>query len=64
MDIYDGSTDLVDHIENIEDVLEYRNVRGSIKCKLFPTTLRKGVMTWYKSLPPGSVDSWTELCRL
>ncbi|MCI47957.1 hypothetical protein A2U01_0069199, partial [Trifolium medium] len=64
MDIYDCSTDPVDHIENIEAVLEYRNVRGSINCKLFPTTLRKGAMTWYKSLPPGSIDSWTELCRL
>ncbi|MCI90890.1 hypothetical protein A2U01_0112184, partial [Trifolium medium] len=63
MDIYDGSTDPVDHIENIEAVLEYRNIRGSIKCKLFPTTLRKEAMTWYKSLPPGSIDSWTELCR-
>ncbi|MCI43621.1 hypothetical protein A2U01_0064859, partial [Trifolium medium] len=21
-------------------------------------------MAWYKSLPPGSIDSWTELCRL
>ncbi|MCI94794.1 hypothetical protein A2U01_0116092, partial [Trifolium medium] len=44
MDIYNGSTDLVDHIENIEAVLEYRNARGSIKCKLFTTTLRKGAM--------------------
>ncbi|MCI69474.1 hypothetical protein A2U01_0090736, partial [Trifolium medium] len=57
MNIYDGSTDPVDHIENIEVILKYRNVRGSIKCKLFPTTLRKGAMIWYKSLPPGSVDS-------
>ncbi|MCI65151.1 hypothetical protein A2U01_0086409, partial [Trifolium medium] len=52
------------HIENIEVVLEYRNARGSIKCKLFPTTLRKGAMAWYKNLPSGSIDSWTELCRL
>ncbi|MCI60461.1 hypothetical protein A2U01_0081717, partial [Trifolium medium] len=40
------------------------NARGSIKCKLFPTTPRKGAMAWYKSLPPGSIDSWPELCRL
>ncbi|MCI67330.1 hypothetical protein A2U01_0088588, partial [Trifolium medium] len=55
MDIYDGSTDPNDHIENIDVVLDYTGVRGSIKCKLFPTTLRKGAMTWYKSLPPGSI---------
>ncbi|PNX90373.1 hypothetical protein L195_g046497, partial [Trifolium pratense] len=35
---------------------------GSIKCKLFPTTLRKGAMAWYKSLAPGSIDSWSDLC--
>ncbi|CAJ2640291.1 unnamed protein product [Trifolium pratense] len=62
MDTYDGSTDPDEHIENLEALLEYRNVRGSIKCKLFPTTLRKGVMAWYKSLAPGSVDSWSDLC--
>ncbi|MCI69110.1 hypothetical protein A2U01_0090371 [Trifolium medium] len=44
MDIYDGSTDPDNHIENIEVVLDYRGVRRSIKCKLFPTTLRKGAM--------------------
>ncbi|MCI08447.1 hypothetical protein A2U01_0029524, partial [Trifolium medium] len=64
MDTYDESTDPDDHIENVEAVLDYRGVRGSIKCKLFPTKLRKGAMAWYKSLPPGSIDSWTELCRL
>ncbi|CAJ2661598.1 unnamed protein product [Trifolium pratense] len=62
MDTYDGSTDLDEHIENLEALLEYRNVRGSIKCKLFPTTLRKGAMAWYKSLAPGSIDSWSDLC--
>ncbi|CAJ2637852.1 unnamed protein product [Trifolium pratense] len=62
MDTYDGSTDPDEHIENLEALLEYRNVRGSIKCKLFPTTLRKGAMAWYKSLAPGSIDSWSDLC--
>ncbi|PNX67828.1 hypothetical protein L195_g055837, partial [Trifolium pratense] len=62
MDTYDGSTDPDEHIENLEALLEYRNVRGSIKCKLFPTTLRKGAMAWYKSLAPESVDSWSDLC--
>ncbi|MCI90472.1 hypothetical protein A2U01_0111764, partial [Trifolium medium] len=40
LDTFDGSTDPNDHIENIEAVLDYRGVQGSIKCKLFPTTLR------------------------
>jgi hypothetical protein len=63
MDTYDGTTDPDDHIENVEAVLDYRRVRGAIKCKLFSTTLRKATMTWYKNLPLESIDSWTELCR-
>ncbi|PNX88580.1 hypothetical protein L195_g044686, partial [Trifolium pratense] len=62
MDTYDGSTDPDEHIENLEALIEYRNVQGSIKCKLFPTTLRKGAMAWYKSLAPGSIDSWSDIC--
>jgi hypothetical protein len=63
MDTYDGSTDPDDHLENIEAILEWRRVRGSVKCKIFSTTLRKGALTWYKGLPPQSIDSWTELYR-
>jgi hypothetical protein len=45
MDSYDGTSNLDEHIENIEVVLMYRSVRGAIKCKLFVTTLRRGAMT-------------------
>ena len=55
---YDGTTDPDEHIENIDALLDYRGVRGAIKCRLFPTTLRKGAMTWYKSLPRESITSW------
>jgi hypothetical protein len=64
MDTYDGTTDPDDHIENIKVVFDYRGVRGSIKCKLYSTKLRKGAMIWYKNLPLGSIDTWRELCRL
>jgi hypothetical protein len=49
--LYDGTSDPGDHIENIEAMLHYHNVSGAIKCRLFPITLRKGAMTWYKNLP-------------
>ena len=57
MGTYDGTTDPDEHIENIDVLLDYRGVRGAIKCLLFPTTLRKGAMTWYKSLPDESISS-------
>ncbi|MCI59579.1 hypothetical protein A2U01_0080834, partial [Trifolium medium] len=36
-------------------------VSGAVRCRLFPTTLRKGVMTWYQSLAPQSLSSWKDL---
>jgi len=43
--LYDEATDTDEHIENIEVVLTYRSVQGAVKCKLFVTTLRRGVVT-------------------
>src|SRR3954468_9839273 len=44
--------------------MDYHVVRGSIKCRIFPTTLRKGAMNWYMNLRPNSIHSWTELKEL
>ncbi|XP_058724210.1 uncharacterized protein LOC131595762 [Vicia villosa] len=64
LDQYDGTTDPDDHIRSIEAVMDYHVVRGSIKCRIFPTTLRKGAMNWYRNLPSNSIHSWTELKEL
>jgi len=63
MDSYDGTTDLDEHIENIEVVLTYRSVQGAGKCKLLDTTLRRGAVTWFKNLRRNSIDSWSDLCH-
>jgi hypothetical protein len=62
MDSYDGTTDPDEHIENIEADLTYRSGQGVVKCKLFVTTLRRGVVTWFKNLQINSIDSWSDLC--
>ncbi|XP_058775571.1 uncharacterized protein LOC131649834 [Vicia villosa] len=64
LDLYDGTTDPEEHIRSIEAVMDYHVVRGSIKCRIFPTTLRKGAMIWYMNLPPNSIHSWAELKKL
>ncbi|GAU48076.1 hypothetical protein TSUD_81360 [Trifolium subterraneum] len=63
LDKYDGTTDPDEHIQSVETALDYRNLRGSIKCKLFPLSLVRGASTWWRNLPPGSIDSWEELRR-
>ncbi|PNX63491.1 hypothetical protein L195_g061655, partial [Trifolium pratense] len=50
-----------DHIASINATLDFLRVSGAIRCRLFPTTLRKGAMTWYHSLAPQSVSSWRDL---
>ncbi|MCH84788.1 hypothetical protein A2U01_0005624, partial [Trifolium medium] len=42
-------------------ILDFRRVSGAIRCRLFPTTLRKWAMLWYQSLAPQSVSSWKDL---
>ncbi|GAU38515.1 hypothetical protein TSUD_396320 [Trifolium subterraneum] len=64
LDKYDGTTDPDEHVLSVETALDYRNLRGSIKCKLFPLSLVRGASTWWRNLPPGSIDSWEELCRM
>ncbi|MCI33280.1 hypothetical protein A2U01_0054497, partial [Trifolium medium] len=58
---YDGQTDPDEHIDNINAVLDFHMVSGAIRCRLFPTTLRKEAMSWYQSLAPQSVFSWKDL---
>ncbi|GAU46144.1 hypothetical protein TSUD_401460 [Trifolium subterraneum] len=64
LDKYDGTTDPDEHVQSVETALDYRNLRGSIKCKLFPLSLVRGASTWWRNLPSGSIDSWEELCRM
>jgi hypothetical protein len=58
---YDGLTDPNDHVDNFNAILNFRKTSKAIRCRLFPTTLRKGALTWYTSLPPRSVFSWQDL---
>ncbi|PNX85795.1 hypothetical protein L195_g041869, partial [Trifolium pratense] len=58
---YDGLTDPDDQIASINATMDFLTVSGAIRCRLFPTTLRKGAMAWYHSLAPQSVSSWRDL---
>ncbi|XP_045791889.1 uncharacterized protein LOC123886628 [Trifolium pratense] len=41
--------------------MDFLRVSGAIRCRHFPTSLRKGAMAWYHSLAPQSVSSWRDL---
>ncbi|CAJ2675664.1 unnamed protein product [Trifolium pratense] len=58
---YDGLTDPDEHIASVNATLNFLRVSGAIRCRIFPTTLRKGAMAWYHSLAPRSITSWMDL---
>ncbi|GKV48140.1 hypothetical protein SLEP1_g54971 [Rubroshorea leprosula] len=48
LETYDGTKDPDDHL-------------NALICKIFPSTLRGNAQTWYYSLPPRSISSYTEM---
>lgn len=49
-------------IKHMGNMLNYYHVEGVMKYKIFASTLKGSSMTWFKTLPDESVDSWKELC--
>ncbi|KAI9175197.1 hypothetical protein LWI28_028720 [Acer negundo] len=58
---YSRSKDLVSHLESFVHQMEIQNVILSAICRMFPMTLTDHAKTWFKKLPPSSVDSFTKL---
>src|SRR5579862_8279370 len=58
---YSRLEDPVSHLESFVQQMEIQNASRSAICKMFPTTLTDCAKTWFRKLPPGSVDSFTKL---
>lgn len=59
---YDGTRDPDEHVENVDNRMNYYNAHEAVKYKLFAITLIGATMTWYKTLLDGSTNSWENLC--
>jgi hypothetical protein len=57
LETYDGIADPDEHFEHIDTVLDYHQVCGPVKCKLFLLTLKGSDMTWFKGLKDDLIDS-------
>ena len=55
---YDGSTDLVDHLESYKALMTIQEVTDALFCIDFPTTLRKVARVWYSDLRSKSIHSF------
>ncbi|GKV42163.1 hypothetical protein SLEP1_g49600 [Rubroshorea leprosula] len=60
LETYDGTKDPDDHLHAFYSCMQAQNT-DALMCKIFPSTLRGNARTWYYSLPPRSINSYTEL---
>ncbi|GKU93221.1 hypothetical protein SLEP1_g6829 [Rubroshorea leprosula] len=58
LETYDGTKDPDDHLHAF---YQAQNASDALMCKIFPFTLRGNARTWYYSLPPRSISSYTEM---
>ncbi|GKV47753.1 hypothetical protein SLEP1_g54620 [Rubroshorea leprosula] len=61
LETYDGTKDPDDHLHAFYSCMQAQNASNALMCKIFPSTLRGNARTWYYSLPPRSINSYTEM---
>ncbi|XP_042942838.1 uncharacterized protein LOC122277020 [Carya illinoinensis] len=61
--MYDGSKDLVDHLENFKGHITPHGFPGEIACRVFPLTLKGIARGLFGTLKPKSIDSFEELAK-
>ncbi|GKV06415.1 hypothetical protein SLEP1_g18313 [Rubroshorea leprosula] len=61
LETYDGTKDPDDHLHAFYSCMKAQNASNALMCKIFSSTLRGNARTWYYSLPPRSISSYTEM---
>ncbi|XP_075654897.1 uncharacterized protein LOC142625074 [Castanea sativa] len=61
IEAYDGSKDLLDHLETFKILRHLQGVADKIMCRAFPTTLRGPARVWFSRLTPYSISTFKEL---
>ncbi|GKV03833.1 hypothetical protein SLEP1_g16076 [Rubroshorea leprosula] len=61
LETYDRTKDPDDHLHAFYSCMQAQNASNALMCKIFPSTLRGNARTWYYSLPPRSISSYTEM---
>lgn len=64
VEVYDGSKNPLEHLETFKLHITLHGFPGEVACQAFPLTLKGVARAWFGSLPPGSVDNFSELARI
>ena len=61
MNLYDGSTDLDEHLNIFITQMTLYTIDQTVWCKVFPTSLKEGPLGWFSDLPPNSIANFDAL---
>ena len=61
VETYDGSKDLLNHLESFKALMHLQGVADEIICRAFPTTLKGSARIWFSRLTPNSINIFKEL---
>ena len=59
--IYNGNTDLVEHVSQFNQRMAVHSKNEALMCKVFPSSLGPAEMRWFNGLKTDSVDSYRQL---
>nr|GEX32628.1 hypothetical protein [Tanacetum cinerariifolium] len=59
--LYDGTTDLEDHLNRFANAAKFEEWPMLVWCRMFLKTLDGSTRGWFKRLPSGSINEWSEL---
>lgn len=60
---YDGTSDPNEHLGTFTTQVNLYSNDDVVMCKVFSTSLKGSMLTWYKPLPPWSIDSFSTLAQ-
>ena len=61
---YDGKSDLQDHLDHFNDLMELHLVSKLEKCIVFAVTLTGGAKKWFRSILVRLITNWQQLSTL
>jgi len=60
-DRYDSTTDPDEHMDDYTTHMSLYTLDDAVLCRLFPTSLKGGTLSWLTKLPPNSINSFATL---
>jgi len=56
IDRYDGTTDPNEHMDVYTTHMSLYTSDNAVMCRVFPTSLKRGALSWFTRLPPNCID--------